>query len=153
MSLDEELKIIFTDTVTLSVEFLAEQKEYIDNVYIYGNIENNTYFFDLFFSRNNLVLHKEEIVELRGFKGPEKDNLLYQVLDLGIEDLLKIEELFEKHNQDIPTELKITFNVKNHHFDMHLSYEQKLTDDENITQSDLFEDWEKEVKETLDKNS
>lgn len=150
MDFDTKLGEIFKSTIGLSLEFIEEQQNQFDEVYIYGNLENNTYFFNLFYKKENTIFSKEDIARLRGFTEQESIELIFQLLDIGISDLVKISSLFKDNDREIPTELKVSYNINTHSFNLDISYDRsKEINNTNISNVDLFEEWQNEIKNKI----
>ncbi len=66
-----------------------------------------------------------------------------QLLELGIDDLEKIEILFENNKKEVPTEIKIIYNKSSNSLKSKYSY-SPISDD--TSELELFNNWYDTVK-------
>ena len=117
MIFEDLLMEIQSDLVSLGLEYSNSQ---IDEIYLYGYIEEGSYFFNLFFKKNG------EIIKLN-----------------QINDLEKIEILFENNKKEVPTEIKIIYNKSSNSLKSKYSY-SPISDD--TSELELFNNWYDTVK-------
>ena len=66
-----------------------------------------------------------------------------EFLDLGRDDISKLEALCEKYEAPVPNEIKMQYNAKTGKFDAHMSYEDYSVKDKT-TPMTVFMNWLKE---------
>jgi uncharacterized protein related to proFAR isomerase len=106
----------------------------------------------MFYKINNCVVQKHKVNDaVQRFEGnPE---LLYDVsrdrqitmLDIGNEDLRKINDLCKEYNREMPTEMKLVYDVANNKFDAAYSYDLKYSNDPEKISDHIFSDWFEEM--------
>jgi len=56
---DQEFQRLTTEMVEVGFEYIGRNKEEVDNVYIYASMEDEMYFYNLFYKINNIVVEKK----------------------------------------------------------------------------------------------
>lgn len=136
---------IQTDMVATCLEYCKKKAE---KIYIYGSIENGSTFFNVFFQLKNKILKMNELNSVlnNNEKIDDTSDKQFSVLEYGIEDLERIEELCKKHNKDIPTEFKLEYDVLKNSLEAHYQYDEVLGDDLDKSNYDVFNEWITEIK-------
>ncbi len=111
-----------------------------DYIYAYGSIEECSNSFNAFFKKDGKILTSEQI--------NSDEDLGWQFLTLGTEDLQKIRELSEECNVKHPTEMKMYYDVKTKQYKADFKYEPVCTLENDVFEREVFDDW---VKEETDK--
>ena len=68
------------------------------------------------------------------------------VLDILNEDIEKIKNLCKEYQREMPTEMKLIYDVKSGRFKAEYRYDLIYTHDEVKTASHIFNEWFEEVK-------
>ena len=117
---------------------LEVTNEKVDKVFAYGSIEKKSTMFNAFFE----VDGKIKTLDMLGV--PQE--LAYQFLDLGIEDLEKLHPMAQEYSRPIPTELKMYYDVKTGKFRSEYKYEEICSARTGKTAGDVFDEWIAEMK-------
>lgn len=72
----------------------------------------------------------------------------FMVLDILNEDIGKIKVLCQEHQRDMPTEMKLIYDVRNGKFKAEYKYDLVYTHDDIKTASHIADEWFEEVKIT-----
>ena len=131
-----------TDMVAICMEY-SEHKA--DDIYIYCSWEGNMYGFDVFFKVQEIVVHRYELNNI----SPEFDTSVERqkgMLSIGNQNLKLINEICKEYNHDMPTEIKLHYNVKENSFQAKYKYELVYSNNEDILLHDPFDKWFEEVK-------
>ena len=97
----------------------------------------------------NLVYYNRSIAEQNSDILSENEKIddsrdrQIQLLELGIDDLEKIEILFENNKKEVPTEIKIIYNKSSNSIKSKYSY-SPISDD--TSELELFNNWYDTVK-------
>lgn len=124
--------------ISLCLEFADGNADYI---YAYGSIEEFSTTFNVFFKKDGKVLTSEQI--------NNNDDLGWQLLRLGAEDLQKIRILCEECSVEHPTEMKMYYNVKTKKYNADFKYEPVCTLENGVLEREVFENWIKEEKDKI----
>ena len=142
MIFEDLLMEIQSDLVSLVLEYSNSQ---IDEIYLYGYMEEGIYFFNLFFKKNGEIIRLNQINDFlsENEKIDDSRDRQIQLLELGIDDLEKIEILFENNKKEVPTEIKIIYNKSSNSIKSKYSY-SPISDD--TSELELFNNWYDTVK-------
>ncbi|QIQ22193.1 DUF600 domain-containing protein [Zophobihabitans entericus] len=132
-----------SDMVSLSLEYVNKQA---DTVYIYCAFENNMLSFDVFYELQDGVFRKHKLNDSNnGFSYNVSIDRQRALIKYGIEDLKSILELCKKHNKEIPTAMKMVYNVQTSVFGAQYYYDLQYSNKDNLTSGDIFNQWFGEV--------
>ncbi|KQY82705.1 hypothetical protein ASD24_15095 [Paenibacillus sp. Root52] len=71
------------------------------------------------------------------------------MLNILNKNLREISDLCKKSNMEMPTEMKLTYDVSKNKLDAQYTYEIKYTNDPEKLSSHIFDDWFEEVGRKL----
>lgn len=135
--------------VSICLEYVSNMADYI---YIYGSNEFGQYSTDVFYQINNIIVKKHKVndavSETSSNSRPvydiskERQATLLNILN---KDLREISDLCKNNNREMPTEMKLTYDVSNNKLDVQYSYEIKYTNDPEKLPSHIFNDWFEEM--------
>lgn len=110
------------DMVSIWLDYSESKTE---KIYIYGSIEGNVKAFNVFFKVNDKFLHLNELNSVLEDNNRIDDHIDRQfgVLQIGVENLEKIEQLYKEYHMDTPTEIKIQYDGRRNSFDAEYQYE------------------------------
>lgn len=115
---------------------VTEQK--ISKIYVYCSNEKKSKMFNAFFDVNG------EIKTLNQLGVP--NNLAFQFLKLGTEDLGKLDGICKKHNMQIPTEMKLYYDVSSGKYTAEYKYEEVCSSKNQKNSGEVFLEWLNEIK-------
>ena len=112
------------------------------------------YFFDFFYKINGKVVHKHQLNEASK-ELDSQQNRVYDVskerqkaaLRIGNQNLKLIHKKCEEFNKDMPTEMKLHYNVKKNSLKGKYRYDLVYSIDDELLPDDIFDLWFEEVKE------
>ena len=155
-----DLSKVFEDYFSeLQADMVAICLEYVENkaedIYIYWSYEPEMYVFDVFFKINSQFVFKHNLndaVNSTSTKG--KKVLIYDtseqrqeaVLDIGLENLEKIHDKCKEYGKEMPTEIKLHYNMKQNSLKGKYRYDLVYSNDEELLPDDIFNFWFEEVK-------
>lgn len=133
------------DMVSICLEYSGQIAE---KIYIYGSIEKNTTSFNVFYQVKGEILHLNELNRVLSSDEQIDDhrNRQFTVLQVGVENLEKIEKLCKECSRDIPTEIKIQYDVGKNSMKAKYKYEPVYSLSNDKTDDDIFNEWFKEIK-------
>lgn len=134
------------DMISICMEYVEDRA---DKVYVYASREEGVTASDFFYLVNGNYVEPHKLNEVLK-DGDERYNTSaernYMVLDILNEDIEKIKELCREFNRDMPTEMKLIFDVKSGKFKAEYKYDLVYTHDDVKTASHIFNEWFEEVK-------
>ncbi|WP_405096941.1 DUF600 domain-containing protein [Oceanobacillus sp. FSL H7-0719] len=141
----------------LQTDMVAICLEYVDNkaeeIFIYCSYEPKMYVFDFFFKVNGKVVHKQQLNEVSK-ESDSQQSRVYDVsrerqkaaLRIGNQNLKLIHKKCEEFNKDMPTEMKLHYNVKENSLKGKYRYDLVYSIDDELLPDDIFDLWFEKVK-------
>lgn len=108
----------------------------VDKIYAYASNEKKSKMFNAFFEVNG------EIKTLNLLDIP--DDLAWDFLKTGTNDLEILDAICEKHSKPSPTELKLFYDIKTGKFDAQYKYKEVCSAKTGKAAGDVFEEWMEE---------
>lgn len=143
-----------TDMVSICLEYVDN---YAEDIYIYCSYEPEMYAFDVFYKINGHVVLKNNVNSaVNDINNVEKKNMFYDtsegrqeaVLDIGLKDLQEIHKKCKEFNREMPTEMKLRYNVKQNSLQGKYKYDLVYSKNEELLPDDIFDLWFEEVKKS-----
>lgn len=146
MIFEDQLMEIQSDMISLSLEYVENKAE---TVFIYVVLEDGLVSFDVFYKIGGFISEKSDVNEYLSEKINDSDDIQFSLLEYGIEDAEKIEVLFEENSKEVPTEIRLVYDVKNNSLKSNYRYDAMYEKNEDLSVSDVFEAWIQEEKSKL----
>ena len=146
MIFEDQLMEIQSDMISLSLEYVENKAEI---VYIYVVLEDGLVSFDVFYKIGGFISEKSDVNEYLSEKINDSDDIQFSLLEYGIEDAEKIEVLFKENSKEVPTEIRLVYDVKNNSLKSNYIYDAMYEKNEDLSVSDVFETWIQEEKSKL----
>ena len=146
MIFEDQLMEIQSDMISLSLEYVENKAE---TVYIYVVLEDGLVSFDVFYKIGGFISEKSDVNKYLSEKINDSDDIQFSLLEYGIEDAEKIEVLFEENSKEVPTEIRLVYDVKNNSLKSNYRYDAMYEKNEDLSVSDVFEAWIQEEKSKL----
>ena len=143
---EDQLMDIQSDMISLSLEYIENKAE---TVFIYVVLEDGLVSFDVFYKIGGFISEKSDVNEYLSEKINDSDDIQFSLLEYGIEDAQKIEVLFEENSKEVPTEIRLVYDVKNNSLKSNYRYDAMYEKNEDLSVSDVFEAWIQEEKSKL----
>ena len=143
---EDQLMDIQSDMISLSLEYVENKAE---TVYIYVVLEDGLVSFDVFYKIGGFISEKSDVNEYLSEKINDSDDIQFSLLEYGIEDAEKIEVLFKENSKELPTEIRLVYDVKNNSLKSNYIYDAMYEKNEDLSVSDVFEAWIQEEKSKL----
>ena len=143
---EDQLMDIQSDMISLSLEYVENKAE---TVYIYVVLEDGLVSFDVFYKIGGFISEKSDVNKYLSEKINDSDDIQFSLLEYGIEDAEKIEVLFEENSKEVPTEIRLVYDVKNNSLKSNYIYDAMYEKNEDLSVSDVFEAWIQEEKSKL----
>lgn len=137
---------IQSDMISLSLEYIENKAE---TVFIYVVLEEGLVSFDVFYKIGGFISEKSDVNKYLSEKINDSDDIQFSLLEYGIEDAEKIEVLFEENSKEVPTEIRLVYDVKNNSLKSNYRYDAMYEKNEDLSVSDVFEAWIQEEKSKL----
>ena len=136
----------------LQADMVSICLEYVDNnadrIFIYGSCEAGMVSGDCFFEIGGKILEKhrlnQELNKDIYDTAPDRQGGMLRII---CEDILKIRDVCKEYGREMPTEMKITYDVKKNSLNADYSYDLKFSNDPVKTSDDVAMEWFNEIKQ------
>ena len=132
---EDEFMDLQTGLISLCLEVTQGK---VDKVFAYGSNEKKSTMFNAFFEVNGEI----KTLNMLGVS----QELAFQFLGLGIEDLEKLNAIGAKYNRPIPTELKLYYDVRARKFKSEYKYEEVCSARTGKSAGEVFNEWLAEMR-------
>ncbi|MCM3004008.1 immunity protein YezG family protein [Priestia koreensis] len=143
---EDQFSELQADMIAICMEFVEDRA---DKVYVYASCEEGITSGRFFYLINNKYLEPHKLNDALE-DGDERYDVSpkrgFMVLRIICEDIKKIKELCEEYGRDMPTEMKLVYDVKSGNFKADYKYELVYTHDDVKTAGHIADEWFEEVK-------
>jgi len=146
------MKKIFEDYFSeLQADMVSICLEYVDNkadmIYIYCSCEANAVSSDFFFCINGATIERHKLNSVYSNTAydvsAEKQDAVLQIIN---EDIEKIMKLCKQYEREMPTEMKIIYNVKRNSLVANYKYDLTYSNEPQKTSDDIAFEWFEQIK-------
>ncbi|WP_226669733.1 immunity protein YezG family protein [Metabacillus litoralis] len=134
------------DMISICMEYI---KERADKVYVYASCEETVISSKFFYLINNQYVKPHKVNDALA-NGDESYDVSserqFMVLDILNEDIEKIKELCFEYEKDMPTEMKLIYDVKSGKFKAEYKYDLVYTNHETKTARQIADEWFDEIQ-------
>jgi len=141
---DAMLHALLTELTELAFEYVNNNKDEVDAVYVIGLIESG-YFYKQFYRVNNVLVKAHKANTVSAMQYDLSKDRSFGLLKLGNECLARTGQLFEDESREAPSILKLVYHPGSGRFDSELGYGRNFTDSSSRTAQDVYEDWFDEI--------
>ncbi|CAN7535072.1 immunity protein YezG family protein [Rossellomorea sp. LjRoot5] len=134
------------DMISICMEYIEERA---DKVYVYASCEESIISSKFFYLINNKYVkpHKVNDALANGDEGYNvSSERQFMVLDILNEDIEKIKKLCLDYEKDMPTEMKLIYDVKSGKFKSEYKYDLVYTNHETKTARQIADEWFDEIQ-------
>ncbi|MBO1580115.1 immunity protein YezG family protein [Bacillus sp. XF8] len=134
------------DMISICMEYVEDRA---DKVYVYASCEESIISSSFFYLINNKYVERHKVNEALE-NGDERYDVSTKrqsmVLRIICEDIKKVKVLCKEYERDMPTEMKLIYDVKSGNFKAEYKYDLVYTNDDIKTVSDIADEWFEEVR-------
>ena len=134
------------DMVSICLEYVEKKA---DRIYIYCSFEEMAIFCDFFYCINDSVVRKHklnDVISNESFRYDTSVARQIAVMDIIIEDIEKIYKLCNEYKREMPTEIKLIYDVNENTLNANYKYDLVHSNDEYKTADDIAMEWFEEIK-------
>jgi len=132
----------------LQADMVAICLEYVENraekIYIYCSFENGMISSGFFYRVNGKIVKKNKLNDVI-VDGQKKYDVSIErqkgAINIINDDIKKLIKLCQEHKREMPTEIKLVYNVISNSLNAEYSYDLIFSNDENRTAYDVLEEW------------
>lgn len=130
------------DMVSICLEYVEDRAE---KIYIYCSCEKKVISSDFFYCINGEIKEKHKLNDVINIYNTSVDRQDI-VLDILIEDILKIMKLCKEYEKEMPTEMKLIYDVKKNSFKAEYRYDLVYFNDPVKTSDHITKEWFEDIK-------
>ncbi len=130
-----------TDMISICLEYVEDRAE---KIYIYCSYENNMISGDFFYKINGKVVHNNKLNDAIADREKPYDVSIdrqKEVIDIIIEDIISLKKLCQEYQRDMPTQIKLIYDVSENKVQADYSYDIIFSNDKKKTSYDVLEEW------------
>ncbi|SME20298.1 hypothetical protein BACERE00175_03981 [Bacillus cereus] len=143
---EDKFSELQADMISICMEYVEDRA---DKVYVYASREEGIISGSFFYCINNKYVERHKVNDALEDEDERYDvstKRQSMVLRIICEDIEKIEELCKEYERDMPTEMKLIYDVHSGKFKAQYKYDLVYTNDEVKTASYFADEWFEEVK-------
>ena len=143
---EDKFSELQADMISICMEFVEDRA---DKVYVYASCEESIISSRFFYLINNRYVKSHKVNdalkegEAKYDVSPERG---FQVLGIINEDIERMKLLCKEYKKDMPTEMKLIYDVKSGRFKAEYKYELIYTNHDTKTARQIADEWFEEVK-------
>ncbi len=143
---EDKVSELQADMISICMEFVEDRA---DKVYVYASYEEGMTSSRFYYRINNTYVESHKVNdalkdgEERYDVSPKRGLMVLEVMN---EDIEKIEELCKEYGRDMPTEMKMIYDVKSGGFQAQYNYDLVHSIDDVKTPGAFADEWFEEVK-------
>lgn len=129
------------DMVSICLEYVEKRAE---KIYIYCSCENGVIFSGFFYKIGVKIVHKHRLNDALENNDREYDvSIIRQKKAINIinRDIEELKKLCQKYKRDMPTQIKLTYDIGANKLNADYSYDLIYSDDADKISDDVFEEW------------
>ncbi|MFP7493400.1 DUF600 family protein [Terribacillus saccharophilus] len=143
---EEKFSELQADMISICLEYVDNRA---DKVYVYASCEGDMISSSFYYLINNIYVECHKVnsaLEEREEKYDVSSERMFQVLQILNEDIEEIEILCKDHKKEMPTEMKLIYDVGSGNFKAEYSYELIHTNEDIKTADDFADEWFEQIK-------
>ncbi|PTY79252.1 DUF600 domain-containing protein [Heyndrickxia sporothermodurans] len=135
-----------SDMISICLEYVENKA---DKVYVYGSSEEGIISANFFYLINNMYVEPHKLNEAitnetEGYDvSPKRQSMVLRII---CEDIQKIKLLCQEYKRDMPTEMKLIYDVNSGKFSAEYKYDLVYTNDDIKTADHIADEWFEEIK-------
>ena len=136
---------IQTDMVSICLEYVEERAE---KTYIYCSFEEGIVSSDYFYNINGKVVERHKLNDMLSSGennydvSVQRQSGVVKILNMDIKSVIN---LCKEYNREIPTEMKLIYNIEENRLKAEYKYELVYSDDPVKTADDVAMEWFEEI--------
>ena len=142
---DSKFSKIITEMVEIAFEYVDYNEKEIDTIYIYGSMEDYSFFYNVFYRVNGQLTELHKLNDISKEQYDLSDERTFGLLELGNKYLQEIKKLFIEDEREVPTQMKMVYYPKTKKFSTDISYEPYWSNNTELLPDDIFLQWYKEI--------
>lgn len=139
------------DMVSICLEYVEGRT---DMIFIHCLCEPSHYEPEYFYCINKKTIMRHKLNETLNDIDEPKYNVSSErqsiVLDILMKDMYAIRDLCKKYDKEMPTDIKLIYDVKKNKLTAEYKYDLQFTNTDDISATNIFDNWFDEIKDNYD---
>lgn len=137
-----------TDLVSICLEYVDNRA---NDIYIYCSYEPEMYYVNVFYNIEGNFVLKHELNDInlidQNYVYDTSTERQISLQRIGVEILEKINTNCKEYNREMPTEIKLHYDIKNNKLKGKYKYDLIYSNDDTLLPNSIFKSWFEEVRE------
>lgn len=137
------------DMVDICLEYVEDKAT---KIYIYCSCEQGCISSDFFYNINGKIIERHRLndaVDGGRFQYDVSSERQSAVLNIINEDIMKIQDLCQEYKREMPTEMKLEYDVNKNSLNAQYRYDLVYSNDPEKTDDDMENEWFEELKSQM----
>ncbi|MFA0814256.1 MAG: hypothetical protein ACC608_00540 [Anaerofustis sp.] len=137
------------DMVDICLEYVEDKAT---KIYIYCSDEEGFISSNFFYLINGNIFKKHKIndaIDSGSFRYDTSSERQSAVLNIINEDIMKIQDLCQEYKREMPTEMKLEYDVNKNSLNAQYRYDLVYSNDPEKTDDDMANEWFEELKSQM----
>ena len=134
------------DMISICLEYVENRAE---KIFIYCSFEGGIVASDFFYKINGKIIERHKLNDCISSKEDEYDVSIERqkgVIKILNSDIKSIIKMCSEYNREMPTEMKLVYDVQRNSLKAEYKYDLVYTNDDIKTADDIAEEWFEEIK-------
>ncbi|HDR7613078.1 TPA: DUF600 family protein [Bacillus mycoides] len=143
---EDKFSELQADMISICMEYIEDRA---DKVYVYASCEEGIISSSFFYLINNKYVECHKVNDAlengdeRYDVSPKRQSMVLRII---CEDIQKVKALCKEYERDMPTEMKLIYDVESGNFKAGYKYDLVYTNDDVKTADHIADEWFEEVK-------
>lgn len=143
---DNKFQLLTKEMIEISYELLNFSKNEVEKIFVLGSVEDSISF-NFFYLVNGKIVTPNKVNQVYiNEKFDVSNDRVFALLDLGNKCLESLINTFKEDNRDVPTLIKIMYDIKTGKFESRLSYDLQYSNSEDQSFWHVYMKWIDEEK-------
>ncbi|TGM74294.1 hypothetical protein EHR01_12390 [Leptospira mtsangambouensis] len=143
---DLDLQSLCKEAIETAFNFIKNNEKETDVIYFFGTEEQKVSSTGVFYKINKNIVELHEVNNALKKKVDNSNSNISTLLNKNLDILYNILTLFKQNNREIPTQIKIIYNIKENKLEIKLDYKFHFSNHKTKRPSDIFDEWINSIK-------
>lgn len=140
---EDKFSEIQTDMIKICLEYANYSA---DIIYIYASYEENIISCDYFYKINETLAERHKLNKIDSKKYDTSIQRQKACMKILNEDMKKLISACQEYKRDMPTEIKLIYDVKNNNVNANYEYDIRYSNSSNKTADTMAEEWFNQIR-------
>ncbi|PJZ95050.1 hypothetical protein [Leptospira meyeri] len=137
------------EVIQIAFDYIDNNEKETDAIYFFGTKEQKVSYTGVFYRIKNQFAELHEVNNVLEKKVKNSNRNISTLTNKNFEILEHILSLFKQDNREIPTQIKIIYDLKKNNLETKLDYNFHFSNHKTKRPSDLFDEWINSIKSEM----